>query len=100
MVDTKCRVVAESSLPQDGSQYYYARSAVVASTEKDAVELLKAEMEEDRILLEDVLEISRSDSKIWSDDDEFEINESIEEVIDSNGIALGCFLSEKSMRGR
>lgn len=97
VVDTKCTVHPESSLPQDGSQYYYGRSAVSADNAKAAIDSLREELESDHIFIEEVIRVISSADRDWSEDDEFEITESIEDAKESKGIALGCFLSERTM---
>lgn len=97
VLDTKCKVSPESSLPQDGSAYYYGRSAVPASSKEQAIEQLTQVLDDDHIKVEEVLNAVRADEGDWPEDDDFEVHDSIEEAEATNAIALGCFVSEKSL---
>lgn len=99
VVDTKCKVLPESALPQDGSAYYYGRSVVPAESKENAVEKLVETLKEQDILVETVLATVIYEDGFWDDDDEFEVQASFEEASDTNEIEIGCFLSEKSMKG-
>lgn len=98
VVDTKCKVLPESGLPQDGSTYYYGRSVVPAESKESAIEKLVVALKEQDILLETVLATVVYENGRWDDDDEFEVQASFEEASDTNEIEIGCFLSEKSMK--
>lgn len=95
VVDTKCKVLPESSLPQDGSTYYYGRSVVPASSEERAIEQLAQSLRDDHMHIEDILGLVRADEGSWPEDDDFEVHDSIEEAKANNAIVLGCFVSEK-----
>ena len=99
VVDTKCKVLPESALPQDGSTYYYGRSVVPAESKESAIEKLVAALKEQDILVETVLATVVYEDGHWDDDDEFEVQASFEEAADTNELEIGCFLSEKSMKG-
>jgi len=99
VIDTRCQVLPQSALPQDGSAYYYGRSVVPAESKESAIEKLVAALKEQDILVETVLATVVYEDGLWDDDDEFEVQASFEEASDSNEIEIGCFLSEKSMKG-
>jgi len=50
VVDTKCKVLPQSALPQDGSTYYYGRSVVPAESKDAAIENLASLLKEHDIL--------------------------------------------------
>lgn len=97
VIDTKCKVQPESTLPQDGSDYYYGRSVVPAQSKEQAITLLTDVLAEDHIAIEEILKIVSADDSDWPEDDEFEVLDSLAEAQESNSIALGCFISEKSL---
>lgn len=96
VVDTKCKVLPESSLPQDGSEYYYGRSAVPAADKEQAVAKLATALEEDHIFIESVLDALRFQDGEWDEEDDFEVHDSFEQAELSSEIGFGCFISEKS----
>jgi len=97
VIDTKCKVQPESTLPQDGSAYYYGRSVVPATSQEQAVALLTGALEDDHTIIEEILQIISADEGDWSEDDEFEVLETITEAKENEAIALGCFISEKTL---
>ena len=99
IIDTKCKALPESSIPQDGSGYYYGRSVVPASSKEDAIEQLTHVLKADHIFIETVLNAVFYEDTHWEDDDDFEVQNSFEESKITNEIELGCFVSEKSMQG-
>jgi hypothetical protein len=98
VVDTKCKVLPTSAIPQDGSLFYYGRSVVPADSEGAAVKLLTEALEENHILIETVISSVLYDDGHWKDDDEFEVHNSCEDARQTNEIELGCFVSEKSFQ--
>ncbi|WP_020410562.1 hypothetical protein [Hahella ganghwensis] len=100
VIDTKCKVLPESTLPQDGSTYYYGRSVVPAISKENAIEQLAHELEEDHILIEKVAGAVLFEEGQWDEDDEFEVHESIGGSKVSHQIELGCFVSEKARLGK
>lgn len=97
VIDTKCKVQPESTLPQDGSNYYYGRSVVPSSFQEQAITLLTEALKEDHTTIEEILNVVNADDGDWSEDDEFEVLDSIAEAKENNSLALGCFISEKSL---
>lgn len=95
VIDTKCTVSPQSSLPQDGSLFYYGRSVVPAVSKVRAIEQLTQALREDHMHIEDILNAVRADDGNWSADDDFEVYDSIAEAKATNAIALGCFVSRK-----
>ena len=100
VIDTKCKLLPESAMPQDGSAYYLGRSVVPASNEDEAVVKLTEYLKSNSILLEKIIVAVIYDEKLWDSDDEFDVHESYEEAKDSGEVELGCFISEKSMGER
>lgn len=96
VVDTKCKVRPENALPQDGSEYYYARSVVPAASGAHAVEKLVGVLRETHIEVESIDRVIRFQDGDWSESDEFEVCESFAQSERSGEIELGCFISEKS----
>jgi len=96
VIDTKCKVLPESTLPQDGSAYYYGRSVVPAPSKEKAIEQLTHALEEDHILIEQVLGAVTYQDGQWNESDDFEVHDSYEESVMTNEIEPGCFISEKS----
>lgn len=96
VIDTKLTVSPESTLPQDGSAFYYGRSVVPAPSQEDAIEQLTCALREKCMQVEEVLNAVRADEGCWSNDDDFEVCDSLEEAKSSNTMAFGCFISEKS----
>ena len=99
VVDTKCKVLPQSALPQDGSAHYYGRSVVPAESREHAIEKLVTALKEQDILVDTVLATVVYEDGRWDDDDEFEVQTSFEEATETNEVEIGCFLSEKSMKG-
>lgn len=97
VIDTKCKVLPQCTLPQDGSAYYYGRSVVPAESKEVAVEKLISLLKGQDILAEVVLACIRYEDDDWSDDD-FEVQLSFEKASNTNEIEIGCFVSEKSIR--
>lgn len=97
VVDTKCKVVPQSALPQDGSAHYYGRSVVPAESREHAIQKLVAALKEQGILVKAVLATVVYEDGLW-DDDEFEVQASFEEASNTNETEIGCFLSERSMK--
>ena len=97
VVDTKCKVLPQSALPQDGSAHYYGRSVVPAESREHAIQKLVAALKEQDILVDTVLATVVYEDGLW-DDDEFDVQASFEKASNTNGIEIGCFLSEKSMK--
>lgn len=100
VVDTKCKVLPQNPLPQDGSNYYYGRSVVPAGSKEDAIEKLRDSLKIHHILVDAILAAVIYEEGIWTEDDEFEVQTSIEDAKASNEIELGSFVSEKSYKGR
>lgn len=98
VIDTKCKVLPQSELPQDGSDYYFSRSVVPAESRDIAIEKLTELLKEKDILVEAVLAGILYEDGNWAADDDFEVQLSFEEASNSNEIELGCFISEKSKR--
>lgn len=96
VIDTKCEVLPESTIPQDGSVYYYGRSVVPAESKDAAVDQLTQVLEENGILIDSVLAIVAYEDGRWEENDDFEVHESFQETRVSNGIGIGCFVSEKT----
>ena len=98
VIDTKCKVLPESPLPQDGSAYYYGRSVVPAESKETAIENLTSALKKQDILVESVLaSVSYQDGR-WDEDDDFEIRVSFEEASHTGEIQIGSFVSEKSLK--
>lgn len=97
IIDTKCTVLPQSALPQDGSAHYYGRSVVPAESREHAIQKLVAALKEQDILVDTVLATVVYEGGLW-DDDEFDVQTSFEEASNTNEIEIGCFLSEKSMK--
>ncbi|WNZ57424.1 hypothetical protein QT397_08825 [Microbulbifer sp. MKSA007] len=99
VVDTKVRVLPQSSLPQDGSTFYFGRSIVPDESKESAVARLTAALEEDFMLVEEVSNVTTYDSQQWETeaDEDFETKESYKEALQTGEIAFGCFSSELSM---
>jgi hypothetical protein len=99
VVDTKVKILPESTLTLDGSEYYYTRSVVPSETEEEAVNSLKGLLEEKSIILSEVLSVSVYESKIWNseEDEDFETVDSFEKSKKSGEISIGCVVSELSM---
>ncbi|WP_246841227.1 hypothetical protein [Hahella sp. CCB-MM4] len=83
-------------MPQDGSTYYYGRSVVLADTMELAIEQLTQALKKDHILLEEVQQVVTYEDGQWTEDDDFEVHESLRDSMLSNEIEFGCFISEKS----
>lgn len=99
VIDTKVRVLPKSSLPQDGSTYYFGRSVVPEDSKEEAVAKLTAALEEDFMIVEEVSSAVDYESKSWDSemDEDFETNESLEKAKLTGNIMLGCFVSELSL---
>ncbi|PUA26686.1 MAG: hypothetical protein B0W54_23400 [Cellvibrio sp. 79] len=97
VIDTKCKVLPQSVLPQDGSAYYYGRSVVPVESKEAAVEKLVSLLKEQDILVESVMASILYENGRWEGEDDFEIHLSLEESSNSGEIAIGCFISEKSV---
>lgn len=97
VVDTKCKALPQSALPQDGSAYYYGRSVVPAESREHAIEKLVAALKEQDILVDAVLATVVYEDGLWNDD-EFDVQASFEGAKNTNEVEIGCFLSEKSMK--
>lgn len=99
VIDTKLKVLPQSSVPQDGSTYYLGRSIVPEGSMESAVARLSSALEEDHIILEEVSNIVDYESRQWNseEDEDFETNESYEEAKNTGSIAFGCFTSEYSL---
>lgn len=98
IIKTRCQVLPESELPQDGSDYYYGRCVSPAQTQAQAIELLSAYLAENQIFVQEVLEVQLFDLQLPPADDDFDISESIQESMATGEIALGCFVSENTMK--
>jgi hypothetical protein len=98
MIKTRCHVQPESELPQDGSDFYYGRSVSPAQTQAQAIEQLREYLAANQIFVQDVLDVQLVDPKQLPTDDDFDICESIQESTTTGEIALGCFLSESTMK--
>lgn len=98
VIDSKCKVLPQSALPQDGSAFYYGRSVVPAESEELATKNLISLLQEQDILVESVLKIAVYEKGLWADDDDFEVHLSYEDACDTNEIQIGCFVSEKSLK--
>lgn len=98
VVDTKCKVLPQSALPQDGSTYYYGRSVVPAESKDAAIENLVSLLKEHDILIETVLATILYEDGSWDENDDFEVQMSFEESNNTNEIEMGCFVSEKSLK--
>ncbi|BBM00190.1 hypothetical protein [Microbulbifer sp. GL-2] len=99
VIDTKVKVLPQSSLPQDGSTFYFGRSIVPDESRENAVARLTATLEEDFMLVEEVSRVATYDSQQWDTeaDEDYETKESYEEARQTGGIVFGCFASELSM---
>jgi len=101
IIDTKVQVLPKSSLPQDGSNYYFGRSVVPEDSKEEAIAKLTAALEEDFMTVVEVTSAVDHESKIWDskEDEDFETNESLEKSKLTGNIELGCFISELSLEG-
>ncbi len=99
VIDIKVKVLPQSSLPQDGSTYYYGRSIVPDTSKNEAISRLTAQLESEYIIVDEVLNAVPYQSKLWDseEDEDFETNESFESAKETGEIELGCFASELSM---
>lgn len=97
VIDTKCKVLPGSGLPQDGSKFYYGRSVVPAENRDIAVSKLRELLESHKIEIDKVLESITYENGNW-DNDEFDVHDSYEDSMAENSIELGCFLSENSCK--
>ncbi|GAA6168119.1 hypothetical protein [Sessilibacter corallicola] len=99
VIDTKVKVLPESTLTLDGSEYYYTRSVAPSETKESAVMNLTSLLEEKSIVIAEVLSISDYESKIWNSeqDEDFETIESFEKSRATGQISIGCVVSELSM---
>ncbi|MFA0813958.1 hypothetical protein [Microbulbifer epialgicus] len=99
VIDTKVKVLPQSSLPQDGSTFYFGRSIVPDESRENAVARLTAALEEDFMLVEEVSRVATYDSQQWDTeaDEDYETKESYEEAKQTGEIVFGCFASELSM---
>ncbi|KEQ17064.1 hypothetical protein [Endozoicomonas numazuensis] len=99
VIDTKVKVLPNSSLPQDGSKYYYGRSIVPDDSKDQAVFRLTSALEEDFILVEDVSSVVLYENNAWNSDkdEDYETVESFERAKTTGNIEFGCFISELSM---
>lgn len=98
VIDTKCRVLPESEMLQDGSVHYYGRSVVPADSKESAVDLLMVLLKQNDVLVEEVIAAVLYEDGNWKEDDEFEVQTSFEEASHSGEIEIGCFVSEKSLQ--
>ena len=98
VVDTKCKVLPQSALPQDGSDYYYGRSVVPAESKEVAIEKLASTLKDNDIVMETVLATVIYEDGSWDEDDDFEVQISFEEASNTRKIELGSFVSEKSLK--
>lgn len=98
VVDTKCKVLPQSALPQDGSTYYYGRSVVPAESKEVAIEKLASALKGQDILIETVLATVVYENGSWDKNDDFEVQISFEEASSTHEIGLGSFVSEKSRK--
>lgn len=100
VIDTKLKVLPQSSIPQDGSPYYLGRSIVPEDSMESAVARLASALEEDHIILAEVSNIVDYESQQWNseEDEDFETNESYREAKKTGAIAFGCFTSKSSLR--
>ncbi|WLQ16568.1 hypothetical protein O5O45_11615 [Hahella aquimaris] len=96
VVDTKCKVTPESTLPQDGSAYYYGRSLVPAQSREEAIENLTRYLADDGILVEEVQSAVLYENGHWDAVDEFELPQSYADAKLNNEIEIGCFISENA----
>ena len=96
VIDTKCKVLPESVLPQDGSAYYFGRSVVPAESKEIALEKLVSLLKEQDVLVESVLETTLYKHGLWEDSDDFEVPLGFERAKNLNSIEIGCLVSEKS----
>ncbi len=99
VIDTKCKVLPHSELPQDGSTYYFGRSVVPANSKEIAIEKLIQILKDNHILVETILAAVLYEDGHWDDEDDFEVHASFEESNATNEIEIGCFISEKSIQG-
>ncbi len=101
VIDTKVKVLPQSSLPQDGSTFYFGRSIVPADSKELAISTLSAELESDFMLVEEISDALDYESRSWNSeaDEEFETEDSYQKAKLTGNIALGCFVSELSMEG-
>lgn len=98
VVDTKCKVLPQSALPQDGSAHYYGRSVVPAESKEAAIEKLASTLKGQDILMEAVLATVIYEDGSWDENDDFEVQISFEEASNTHEIELGSFVSEKSLK--
>ncbi|MCX2678388.1 hypothetical protein OOZ15_00400 [Galbibacter sp. EGI 63066] len=98
VIDTKVRVLPRSSLPQDGSDYYFVRSVVLDSSKDNAIDRLRLTLEEDFIYIDEIIIAVDYESENWDTHlEDFDIKNTFELVQASDDIYLGCFISESAM---
>lgn len=99
VISTKLYVSEKSSIPQDGSRFYFGRSIVPSHSKEAAINDLTLKLNDDFIDIEKIVDVVEYGSKAWNsaEDDDFETNESYLDALETGSIALGCFISELSM---
>ena len=101
VIDTKVKILPESTFVLDGSDYYYTRS-VVPSNEEDS-EIVVSELHDflkrKSIVLEQILAVEKYENKTWDadKDEDFETQESLLASKKTGEISLGCIVSELSI---
>lgn len=99
VIDTKVKVLPQSSLPQDGSTFYFGRSIVPDASKESAVTRLTDALEDDFMIVEEASRVVTYNSQRWDSeaDEDFETNESYEKAEQTGKIVFGCFSSELSL---
>ncbi len=101
VIDSKLNILPESSLTQDGSSYYCARSIVPSESKESAIEALITTLRSKSVIV-----LSITDAQLYNDkkrisvtDEDFEVNKSFEKAKFTGAICVGCIVSGLSLDG-
>ncbi|QFT54422.1 hypothetical protein [Microbulbifer sp. THAF38] len=92
VIDTICTVLPTSSVEQDGSDFYYNRAVVPATSKEEAIDHLTSNFNEDGISIKDITNIATYEEGDWSNDI-YNLDRAFERAKQGNRVCTATFIS-------
>lgn len=95
VIDTKVSIAPKCSFETDGSDHYYGRSFVPASTREQAIESLRNVLKENPVEILEVTGVAISTSREWDSelDEFFDTAYNVETAAATSKLQIGIFAS-------
>lgn len=92
----KCTADATSSIRHDDAEYYLNQAVVPADSKDHAIDLLRKNLEEDKIFIEEIRAVSKFEDFDLSND-VFELAEAHAESVQENEVVTALFVPSDAL---